>query len=103
MTSSPFAAFASIHLQQTDNVPNVKCLVHQSNMLKILQRMGSVSTFARPARPEHFEITVFIFADAGRPSTFGQLGYVGALRIGPFSHGSVRHTIYGVLISQEDQ
>ena len=92
MTVSPFPAFASSHLQQTDNGPTVQCLVHQSNMLKIVQRMGSGSTFARPARPVQFEIAVLIFADAGRPSTFGKLGYVGGLLIGPLCHGSVLHT-----------
>lgn len=93
MTVSPFAAFASSHLQQTENGPTVQSLVHQSNILKIVQRMGSVSTFVRPEQQETLELAVLIFADAGRPSSCGQLGYVGGLLIGPLCHGSIIHTI----------
>ena len=62
-------------------------------MLKIVQLIGSVSNFARPARPGHFEMAVLIFAYAERAFTFRQLGYISGLLIGPHSHGSTLHTV----------
>lgn len=58
-----------------------------------MKRYGTISTFSKPSAKGPHEISILLFANAGRPSEYGQLGYVGGLSIGPIAHGSYFHTL----------
>lgn len=88
ITVSPFASLAASQLQQTDGAPSVKDLVSQVNVLRSVQKMGTVSLFARPAQNGSYKPTVLIFSDAARPSTNAQIGYLIGLLLGPLELGS---------------
>ena len=53
--------------------------------------MGTFSTFRKPPRGTH-DLSVLMFADAVRPSTHAQIGFLGGLLIGTPTHGSVLRT-----------
>ena len=92
MNVSSFAAFASIHLQQTSTSPSVHDICCQTAMLRVVRRLGTFTTFRNPPRGTH-AIFVLIFSDAERPSTHAQIGFVGRLLNGSSTHGSVLHTV----------
>ena len=92
-TVSPFASFTSSHLQQAKGSATVHDLVKQNTMLKVVKQYGTVTKFSKIVSRGPYQLTVAIFSNAGRPSEYGQLGYVGGLLIGPLSQGSHMHTI----------
>ena len=49
MCVSPFAAFCSSHLQQTNGPPTVHHLIRQSAQLKDVKRLGTTSAYKRPS------------------------------------------------------
>lgn len=92
MTVCPLGAFVTSHLQQKRNSATVRDLAVQRALLNQLRKFGTTSTFKRPSKGS-YKISVLMFADAGRPSEFGQLAFVGGLLIGPLEKGSVLHTL----------
>ena len=89
---SPFASFFTSYLQQRNSDLKVSDLVHQINIVKKLKSLSTVSRFRRPSTGTH-EISMLVFSDAGRPSDYGQLGYLAGVLIGDLKKGSVFHPI----------
>ena len=92
MCVRPFACFAASHLQQTDGPSTVTNMVKQGSLIKSVQSMGSYSVYRRPAKGKH-KISVVVFADAGKPSTNAQQGFIAGLMFGPHKFGSIIHTL----------
>ena len=59
----------------------------------MLQKFGTVVSYRRPLCPGDYEISVLVFSDANRQDSNGQLGFICGLLVGPFSVGSLFHTI----------
>lgn len=93
ITASPFCAFASSHLQQKLPNAQVRTLVAQTNMLRQLKKLGTVSQYKRPDTKGQLSISIMVFADAGRSNENGQLGFIAGLLIGPLAAGSVFHVL----------
>ena len=93
MTVSPYASFVASHLQQVSNGAKISDLIKQNNLLKTVKKFGSTSSFTKPNSKGDFEISVTFFADAGRPNTSGQLGFIGGIMIGNLKLGSRFHTV----------
>ena len=93
MCVSRVPSFSSSRQQQADGTPTVHDLVRQSVQLKDVKRLGTTSCYKRLGQKGHKKLTFVIFADAGRPSTHGQLGFIGGLLIGNLQSGSIGHII----------
>lgn len=85
--ASPFSAFYNSHLQQFKGSATVHDMVLRANFLKIVQRLGSVTTFIRASVPGKYDLSICLHADAARPSTKRQLAFIGAVLIGPSQSG----------------
>ena len=89
---SPLASFFNSYLQQCRSHTTIHHLIKQQNLVKKLKHFGTTSTF-RALEKGTFDISVVIFADAGRPSDHGQLAYIAGLLIGDLKQGSIFHTV----------
>ena len=95
MTVSPFAAFASISLQQTRGNPRVHNICRQMAMLRVVKSLVTFWTFRKPPRATH-DLSVLIFADAARPSAHAQIGFVGGLLVGTPTHVQSGRTVMSI-------
>lgn len=67
-------------------------MIKQQALLNSVQKLGSYSTYGRLTCGNH-QIPVVMFADADKPSTNAQLGFVDRVFIRSHHHGSTFHTI----------
>ena len=67
-------------------------LLKQGTIMNKLKTLGTQSTFRRPTSGT-FDLSVVMFSDAGRPSDYGQLGYIGGMLLGPLKQGSIFHIL----------
>ena len=89
---SPFASFYNSYLRQRRGMTTVHDLIKQDTIAKKLKTLGTQSTFKRPTSGT-FNLSVVMFSDAGRPSEYGQLGYIGGIFLGPLKQGSIFHIL----------
>lgn len=64
----------------------------QCNLLKVVIRLGSTSCFSSQQNGSP-KLSVLVFADAARPSSPGQLGWIAGLLAGPLAQSSLFHPI----------
>ena len=88
ITTSPICAFYSSFLQQRTPINNVGNLLLQSAVLRKLQKIGTQSCYPTPPKNTSVNVSVVVFADAGKSDDHGQLSYLGGILLGPLRKGS---------------
>lgn len=91
--ASPICSFYASILQQKAPETAVSHLVDQINIVRKLQKLGTVKPYPRPTDKNEYELTELAFADASKPSEYGKLGIVIGLLVGDFKQDSIFHTI----------
>ncbi len=94
IAATPFCAFGSSDLQQRTPNLTVRDLVLQINMIRKLEKLGSVIRHKRPSDSKEDRISILVFSDASRTPESGQLGFVVGLLIGDFQEKSIFHTLH---------
>ena len=59
----------------------------------MLQSLGTVDTYCRPAEKGKYEMSVVVLSDANRSDANGQLGYIAGIVIGDLKPGSPLHSL----------
>lgn len=93
IAASPFCAFYSSYLQQKNSDPTVHDLIAQINVLRLLKKLGTSTSYKRPENGIDYSPTIVMFADASRKNDVGQLCYIGGILFGELATGSVYHTL----------
>ena len=92
IAASPFCAFYASFLQQKLPNATVAALVSQANGLKLLKNLGTRISFPRPSSGTK-QVSIVVFADAGRQSDYGQLSYIAGILVSPLVQGSVFYVL----------
>ena len=66
----------------------MSCLTNQSRSLTILKRYGTVTSYPRPPLSTPLQVSVCIFADAGRILDYGQLSCLAGVLLGQLEKDS---------------
>jgi len=93
IAASPFCSFYSSYLQQKGANPTVQDIIAQTNILRVLKKLGTSISYKRPDTGKEFVPRIVMFADASRKSDTGQLCYVGGLMLGDLNSDATFHTI----------
>lgn len=93
ITASPLCSFYASFLQQRLPLNTVANLTLQSAVLRKLKRFGTTITYTNPPRNKHYNVSVVVFADAGRIEESAQISTLSGVLIGPLEKGSVYYTL----------
>lgn len=86
-----FCAFENRALEQLLPDAKVEDLVHQTNVLQKLKKLGTLTSYPCPP-PGNHDLSVLVYSDAGCQCEAAQLSFLIGI-IGPFNKRSVFHTI----------
>lgn len=92
-TASSLCSLYASNLQQKAPDTKISNLVEQVHILEKIRRLGTATSYQRPAEKSEIELSTLFFADASRTDDVGHLGVLTRLLNSEMKNKAIYHAI----------